>query len=175
MRLPLQTLLRSRRGSIKAWGYEPPCSAATRFWIPAGDCEAIDHVRLVIPPGTKVYLGRPAKPAGPELVDLLKDLVAGFAEIREAHLPQCWVEGVMPQPAQILVVVLSDQSHNSDDFAPKVERKISALLPKGFHLDLWIIHQHEQLLRAVRDARCLIWKNRENDNESKEVGKTGPA
>src|SRR5260370_41778724 len=111
-------------------------------------------MRLVIPAGTRVYLGSPARPMDPALTKELGDLVGSFAAVGEAHLPQCWVESLMQNAAQILVVVFADHSEKKEEAARAVGLGVSRLLPLRSHLDIWFMTSSDPLLDSVRRAKC---------------------
>jgi hypothetical protein len=113
-------------------------------------------MRLVIPPGTTVYLGRPAKPMDPAVTKELGGLIGSFAAVQEAHLPQCWVESIMQNAAQILVVVFADGCEKNQE-ALALELGVSRLLPRGSHLDIWFMTLSDPLLDAIRRAECRIF------------------
>ncbi len=54
--------------------------------------------------GAEVYIGRPRNPLGDDHVKSIGRLVRGLPRLREAHLPQLFVPGLMQQPAQVLVI-----------------------------------------------------------------------
>jgi hypothetical protein len=112
-------------------------------------------VDLNIPKGAKIYLGAPAKPLDEELVLRIAELAASFPTVVEAHLPQCWVENVMPSPAQILVLVLATDE-GAPELANAVGEGISRLLPNSAHMDVWKLSINHDLMPAVRKAGCGI-------------------
>jgi hypothetical protein len=114
-------------------------------------------MRFAIPTGATVYLGKPAKPVQPKLVDSLRAVIAELPNILEAHLPQCWVKDILPEAGPILVLVLSGDSDGADDVALQMERRIAAILPPGSHLDFWLLAPNEPVLQAVRGAGCVVF------------------
>ena len=113
-------------------------------------------VSIHIPKGSRVYLGAPAKPLDESLVRRISALVANVPSVLEAHLPQCFVEDVMPRAAQILVLVVS-----AEDEAPELVNAVGLglgqILPPGEHLDIWPLSIHNSLIGSVRGARCQIY------------------
>ncbi|MDG2207972.1 MAG: hypothetical protein P8K78_08715 [Pirellulales bacterium] len=109
-----------------------------------------------IPVGAQIMLGAPAEPMPASQSQAIAHAVAEVEGILEAHLPQCYVAEVMPQPAQILVLVL-----RSPEDAGKVLREISERLPtcltEGATLDLWPIEPAHPILGEVRGADCQIY------------------
>ena len=61
---------------------------------------------LSIPRGSQVLLGRAAKPMPESQSAAISELVQSIRGIREAYLPQCFAQGIMEAPAQVLVLVL---------------------------------------------------------------------
>jgi len=110
-------------------------------------------VNFNIPEGAKIYLG--AKPLDEALVLRIAELVASFPTVLEAHLPQCWVENVMPNPAQILVLVLASDE-GASEITDAVGHGLLRFLPESSHLDLWPLSINHDLIPAVRKAGCGI-------------------
>jgi hypothetical protein len=83
-------------------------------------------------------------------IGTLVDTVDG---ILEAHLPQCFVPGVMESPAQVLVIVV-----NSDPEVAlgRVGQGVEHLLPAGMHLDIWPLKPDSAVLNEVRRANCRV-------------------
>lgn len=108
-----------------------------------------------IPTGAKIYLGAPAKPLDRALVLRIAKLVASFPTVIEAHLPQCWVEDLMPNPAQILVLVLASDE-GTPELTDAVGQGLLRFLPKSSHLDVWPLSINDDLIPAVRRAGCKI-------------------
>jgi hypothetical protein len=75
--------------------------------------------------------------------------------ISEAHLPQCFVPGVMEKPAQVLVVVTTAGESDSDALR-RIAQGLVSLLPPGEHLDIWPMDQHSDVLPTVRHAGCQL-------------------
>lgn len=110
---------------------------------------------LSIPKGSAVLLGRPAKPMPKALSDTIGEMIRGIAGIREAYLPQCYVEKLVEPPAQILVLVL-DSTTDHQKVLDAVGQGLSRVLPEGMHLDVWPMVGHESLLSTVRNTRTHI-------------------
>ena len=108
-----------------------------------------------IPEGTNVMLGAPAKPMDPLISDALGELTSSIEGIVEAHLPQCFVLGVMDKPAQILVVVI-DQTVERKIVFEQIGQGLSRILPSGQSLDVWPMDKKNSLLSNVRAAGCQI-------------------
>jgi len=108
-----------------------------------------------IPEGTNVMLGAPAKPMDPLISNALGELVSSIEGIVEAHLPQCFVLGIMDKPAQILVVVI-DQTVERKIVFEQIGQGLSRILPSGQSLDVWPMDKENSLLGDIRTAGCQI-------------------
>ena len=108
-----------------------------------------------IPEGTPVMLGAPTEPMDPSISDALGELTSSIEGIVEAHLPQCFVLGVMEKPAQILVVVI-DQMVEPKIVFERIGEGLRRILPSGQSLDVWPMDKEHALLGNVRAAGCQI-------------------
>ena len=108
-----------------------------------------------IPEGTPVMLGAPAKPMDPSISDALGELTSAIEGIVEAHLPQCFVPGVMKKPAQIFVVVI-DQMVEPKIIFEQISQGLSRILPSDQFLDVWPMDKENALLGNVRAADCQV-------------------
>jgi hypothetical protein len=110
---------------------------------------------LKIPAGTTILIGSPAQPMKKTLSSAIGKLTGSIDKILEAHLPQMFAIGVMEEPAQVLVLVLTDQA----DF-PGINEQLATdlpnILPKGMHLDVWPISLEHQLLDDIRGSDCQL-------------------
>jgi hypothetical protein len=104
--------------------------------------------------GAHVRVGVPAK-QDRFLARTLAEALAEIVEIREAHLPMCFVEGGMPSPAQVLVLVC-DGPADQRKLVGAVEDKIAPLLPYGARLDIWPLPSDAPLTESVRATECRI-------------------
>lgn len=111
--------------------------------------------RFSVPTGSPVYLGAPAIPMDAEVVEALALMVAAHPEVQEAHLPQCWIQNVMPKAAQILVIV---SEFDATGAIKRLESEVSGILPKESHLDIWWVTADHSMLPAVRNAGCRIFE-----------------
>jgi hypothetical protein len=124
-------------------------------------------MKLVLPLGAAVHLGRPAKPMDASLVEALAALVGSFAEVQEAHLPQFWVPSIMSVATQVLAVAFSSQCGEIEieEVARRIEKGVSGLLPRKAHLDIWCITPDNSLLDPIRSAGCKIFARYEPRSE----------
>ena len=65
---------------------------------------------MKIPAGTNVYIGPPAKPIPKQLSDAIGTELGKIPDILEAHLPMVYIKGQIDPPAQVLVIVLEENS-----------------------------------------------------------------
>jgi hypothetical protein len=113
-------------------------------------------VNFTIPKGSTVYLGAPAKPLDQSIILKISELVAALPSVLEAHLPQCWIEKLMPGPAQILVLVVATEE-GVPELIAAVGQGLGRLLPRGNHMDIWPLLISNNLIGAVRGAGCQIF------------------
>ena len=114
---------------------------------------------FTVPAGTRVFLGAPAKPmpaANATEIGALADSIEGVAE---AHLPQCFVPGIMASPAQVLVLVV-EPGVDSDRVLNRVSQGLEAILSEAEYIDVWPMSLQSTLLADVRRANCHIGKGR---------------
>lgn len=82
-------------------------------------------------------------------------LAATAPEVVEAHLPQCYVAGKMPGPAQVLFVVFdAEVSHAAME---RIGAGLPAIVPPGEFLDMWPITLKSDLLETVRGCNCRVY------------------
>ena len=111
---------------------------------------------LKVPAGVRVFLGAPAEPMDQALVASISDTVALVPDILEAHLPQCYIPQTMRDPAKVLVVIVPAFSF-IEPIVTDLGNRLSRLLPRGIHLDVWPLTDNSSLLSAVRGAGCKIF------------------
>jgi hypothetical protein len=119
---------------------------------------------LMMPKGTNVFLGRPAKPMPQELSSAIGKMVQAIDGIREAFLPQCYAEGAVDPPAQILVLVLDNPADQKTLDA--VGQGLTRILPQGMHLDVWPLDGSHSLLSTIRGTRMHVHTDPPPQNKS---------
>lgn len=97
----------------------------------------------------------PAKP-NRGLAKGIARLLLSFPEVKEAHLPMCFVPNAMPAPAQVLVVVLGNHSEAMPT-PPGLHEKIAPLLRPSEFVDIWTLSVSEGILDSVRGVGCRIF------------------
>jgi hypothetical protein len=110
-----------------------------------------------VPAGATIRFGAPAHPLPADVREKITTGLFSIEGIAEAHLPLCQVLGTMPEPAQILVVVLKP-STSLESTMPSVMALVGAVLPKNMHLDIWPFVPNDSLLACVRKANCCLLK-----------------
>ena len=81
--------------------------------------------------------------------------MATRAGVREAHLPQCYIAGVVDPSTQVLVVVLPDGS-DGPNLAARIAEDLKGLSPGVRELLVWPVSADNEILAAVRNAGCQI-------------------
>jgi type III secretion system (T3SS) SseB-like protein len=105
---------------------------------------------------TKVLVGAPAAPMAQYISDAIGETISRVPGVIEAHLPQCFVPGVMEAPAQVLIIVVESRG----SIAPALESlsgRLPKVLPEGMHLDVWPIESAHPSLAMVRGANCKVF------------------
>jgi hypothetical protein len=112
---------------------------------------------FMVPAGSQVFLGAPAKPMPPARAAAIGGAVDSIGGIAEAHLPQCFVPGVMVTPTQVLVLVLEDKA-NPTQVLDEIGRRLADVLSTAENIDVWPMSSQSALLADVRSANCGIGK-----------------
>lgn len=112
---------------------------------------------MKIAPGTKIYIGPPAKPIPKQVSDAIGMALSQIPEIVEAHLPMVYIEGQIDPPAQVLFVV-----HDQNVASPqsKIAEVVRAVLPTGSHMDITESHPGDPNLPTIRATGTQLQLNR---------------
>ena len=102
---------------------------------------------MKIPVGAIAYVGPPAKPISKEISDAIGAALGKIPEILEAHLPMVYIKGHIDPPAQVLVIVLEENSTSTD---AKIVEVLSATLPTNSYLDFTESRPDDPNLAAIR-------------------------
>ena len=102
-----------------------------------------------------VLIGKPSKLPAVEVLRAVSRALGGLPQCREAHFPQYFVLRDMPEPRQVLVLVVDEDQHQ-DVFAQEAQVRVLECLPGSAPLDLWIMTERDPLLPAVRSASCKV-------------------
>jgi hypothetical protein len=114
---------------------------------------------FTIPTGSQVFLGAPAKPMLTDVSSAIGAVVDSVDGVVEAHLPQCFVPGVMVGPAQILVLVF-DENADAQGALNRIGAGLDVVFSGGAHIDVWPMGPASPFLRDVRLANCRVGKER---------------
>lgn len=109
-----------------------------------------------IPKGAHIFIGAPAVPMDSRRIQTLRELVSRMPAVEEAHLPQCFITGVMPKPAQVLVVIghsLKALGRDLDGFAVELDN----LFAGSERLAVWPLAMSDDMVEAVREANCQLF------------------
>jgi|SRR5689334_5184732 len=102
---------------------------------------------MKIPGGTAIYIGPPAKPIPKQVSDAIGVQLGKIGGIEEAHLPMVYIKGHIDPPAQVLVVVLDQNSPSSQ---AKITEALRAVLPTNAHMDITELHPGDPNLPTIR-------------------------
>jgi hypothetical protein len=109
-----------------------------------------------IPAGSTVYVGKPANPLSQSVEQGMSRGLSALDGITEAHLPMCYVQGVMPLAAQVLVIVV-DPAADLGALMVKAGEVVRHNLEKGKQLDIWPLGPRDSMLTMVRNAGCKLF------------------
>src|SRR5262249_34388553 len=84
-------------------------------------------------------------------------LVESIAGIMEAPLPQCYIPGVVDEPGQVLFLVIRSPELVAH-VMPQVGEGLQGILSPGEPLDCIPLDPADELLPAVREAGCEIFR-----------------
>jgi hypothetical protein len=104
--------------------------------------------------GTSTYWGAPAKPMPEALSKAIAQIVAQVSGIREAHLPQCFIQGDK-DARQVLLVCVNNRSE-IPRIAEELMAKLNGLFPAGEFIDIFPVDSNS-FPPGVREADCQIF------------------
>ena len=110
---------------------------------------------LRIPAGVSLLIGAPAEPMSQEISTAIGKLAESIDGIVEAHLPQMFAIGVMDEPAQVLVVVISE-SASLGNIIDQLGVGLIDILPDGLLLDILPLGGGSTLINDIRGSGCRI-------------------
>ncbi len=113
-------------------------------------------MKLQIPRGESVFIGAPAVPMDSRRIQSLRELVSRTRTVEEAHLPQCFIMGFTPKPAQVLVV-MGHSLRKLRGELDGLEAEFSKVFAFPEYLDVWPLAMTDDMAQAVRDAHCQIF------------------
>lgn len=112
---------------------------------------------MKITAGTKIYIGPPAKPIPKQISDAIGRALSKISEIVEAHLPMVYIRGQIAPPAQVLVLVLEE---NTPSPQTKIMEILGAVLPPNSHMDITEFHPGDPNVATVRATGTQLHLNR---------------
>lgn len=110
-----------------------------------------------LPAGTTVRFGATARPLPEDTRNNIRIGLASIPGVVEAHLPLCQAVGLMPQPAQILIVVLAQEGVDLESATRRVTELVQMTIPSGQHIDVWPFAPNDPLLDIVRKTNCCLF------------------
>lgn len=113
---------------------------------------------MKIAAGTEVYIGPPAKPIPKQISDAISAGLSQIPGIVEAHLPMVFAAGHIDPAAQVLVVVLKE---NTASAQAKIADVLRVVLPENSHMDVMESHSGDPLLHTIRLTSTQLPLSRE--------------
>jgi hypothetical protein len=104
--------------------------------------------------GIKMFFGVPAKPMPEIMGDAIAQVVAQVPGIREAYLPQCFIEGDT-EARQVLVVGV-DKRDSIPEIMQDLMGKMKLLLPEGVFMDI-IPYPSSSMPQEAKVKECRIF------------------
>jgi hypothetical protein len=112
---------------------------------------------LPLPPGVPVLVGRPEVPLPEEISNAVAKAVVMVPGLAEAHLPQCFIRGVMKEPARVLAVVLTPDA-NHEETLTTLRKQLESVLPPERSFSVLTVSADSPTLEDVRNAECsILW------------------
>ena len=107
--------------------------------------------------GTKLFFGAPANPMPEKVAKAIGEVVAQVPGIREAYLPQCFIEG--DQEARQILVVGVNRRSQIPDILDDLLGKITSVLPEGKTIDV-LPFKSSAMPHGARVRECKIYENK---------------
>jgi len=107
--------------------------------------------------GTRMYFGVPADPMPEIMSDAIRQVVTQVPGIREAYLPQCYIEG--EEEARQVLVVAVDVPEQMPAVMQDLMGKMGLLLPQGQFIDI-IPFLTSSMPSGARVRECQIVKTK---------------
>ena len=104
--------------------------------------------------GTQVLIAAPANPMPAAQSAAIADALSRVAGVEEAHLPYCFIPGLMDEPAQVLVVVTGGRG--AEEVLHDVNCALARLLTEDTRLDIIPLNRESGMLKSVRAVGCQI-------------------
>lgn len=113
---------------------------------------------MKIAAGTEVYIGPPSKPIPKQISNAIGAGLSQIPEIVEAHLPMVFAPGHIDPAAQVLVVVLKENTASPQE---KIADVLRVVLPENSHMDVMESHSGDALLQTIRLTSTQLPLSRE--------------
>ncbi|MBI1367241.1 MAG: hypothetical protein GC162_01160 [Planctomycetes bacterium] len=104
---------------------------------------------------TTAMVGAPQAPVPEHVLDAVRRAVEAVPQIREAHLPEVFIKG-MVDPAALVLVVTLDAGADEDRVLSQIDRALHAQLPDDLDLGVWPLAADDASLPAIRSTGCQI-------------------
>lgn len=111
--------------------------------------------RIVVEKATEMFIGAPTEPLPAQVLDRLRAALSSMPEVTEAHLPQCFAEGVFDPAGPVLFVVFKHGAAREPCLAA-IGSHLTAVLADGDRLDVVPLNSADPMLRAIRGAGCPL-------------------
>jgi hypothetical protein len=105
--------------------------------------------------GTQVLIAAPSHPMPAAQSAAIADMLSKVAGVEEAHLPYCFVPGVMDEPAQVLVLVIKREA-DAEEVLHTVNCHLAQLLTEDARLNIFPLTRESGMLKSVRAVGCQI-------------------
>ncbi|MDT7602481.1 MAG: hypothetical protein QOF61_478 [Acidobacteriota bacterium] len=105
--------------------------------------------------GTQILIAAPSHPMPVAQSAAIADMLSKVAGVVEAHLPYCFVPGVMSEPAQVLVLVI-ERGRQAEEILHAVNCQLAQLLTEDSRLDIFPLTPESGMLKGVRAVGCQI-------------------
>src|SRR5215831_21158073 len=108
-----------------------------------------------VPANAKSFFAPLSQPFPRAFVRDLSATLSEYHQVIEAHLPECFIPGVMETPAPVLVMVVRSGADRSD-LIQRIGPPLVELYPPGLNLDLWTLDERDRRVRALRRAKSEV-------------------
>jgi hypothetical protein len=92
-----------------------------------------------------------------EVSSALGKMVANFPEVVEAHLPYCFIQGLMDEPSQIMVIVLASAA-DFQTIAGPMTRRLSGITPSEKPILILPLTCSSPVVESVRRVGCEVFR-----------------
>lgn len=111
---------------------------------------------ISITTGSRALVAAPSEPLPENITNALARVVENYPDVLEAHLPLCFIQGAMQEPAQVLVLI-----HESfvcfEPIAKSIGVRLLKILPSNMDLLTLPIERTNAFCHTVRGTKCQIY------------------